>query len=127
MGDSTMSASLHSIDAICKKLQTRSGLAKRKHSVDGIFCEAYTFSVTWEVEFTDEFEEWWNSLTEDEQESVDFGVRLLEERGVSLALRVRSSTNGDPPHWGATRPVMIDGTRSTCRGPTICMTSMSRR
>ena len=23
----------------------------------------------WEVEFTDEFEEWWNSLDEDEQES----------------------------------------------------------
>jgi hypothetical protein len=37
--------------------------------------------VAWEVEFTDDFGLWWDSLTADEQESVDFGVRLLEERG----------------------------------------------
>jgi hypothetical protein len=37
-----------------------------------------------EVEFTDEFEAWWNSLTSDEQESVAFSVRLLEEQGVHL-------------------------------------------
>jgi hypothetical protein len=28
-------------------------------------------SVEWEVEYTDAFEEWWDSLDEDEQESVD--------------------------------------------------------
>ena len=37
-----------------------------------------------EVEFTDEFEQWWNSLTPGEQESVDFSVRLLEEQGIHL-------------------------------------------
>jgi len=36
------------------------------------------------VEFTDEFEAWWHDLSPDEQESVDFSVRLLEERGVHL-------------------------------------------
>lgn len=40
--------------------------------------------MAYEVEFTDEFEEWWISLTEDEQESVDFSVRLLQEHGVHL-------------------------------------------
>lgn len=54
--------------------------------------------MTWEVEFTDEFESWWNDLTEDEQESVDFGVRLLEERGVTLdhpySSRVEQSRHG---------------------------------
>ncbi len=37
-----------------------------------------------EVEFTDEFELWWNGLTPDEQESVDFSVGLLEEYVVHL-------------------------------------------
>lgn len=40
--------------------------------------------MTWDVEYTDVFEEWWGGLTDDEQDSVAFGVRLLEERGVSL-------------------------------------------
>jgi hypothetical protein len=38
----------------------------------------------WEVEFTDEFGQWWDRLSTDEQESVDFGVRLLQERGPHL-------------------------------------------
>jgi hypothetical protein len=40
--------------------------------------------VPYEVEFTDEFEDWWHGLTADEQESVDFSVRLLEEQGIHL-------------------------------------------
>lgn len=40
--------------------------------------------MAWAVEYTDEFETWWDGLTEDEQDSVAFGVRLLEERGVAL-------------------------------------------
>lgn len=38
----------------------------------------------WEVEYTDEFGEWWDSLSEAEQESVDASVRLLEARGPHL-------------------------------------------
>jgi hypothetical protein len=38
----------------------------------------------WEVEYTDEFGEWWQGLTEAEQESVNAHVRLLEERGPQL-------------------------------------------
>lgn len=38
----------------------------------------------WNIEFTDEFERWWNDLTEDEQDSVDRMVRLLQMRGPSL-------------------------------------------
>ncbi len=40
--------------------------------------------MSWEVEFTDEFGAWWESLSEDEQESVDFSVGLLQERGPLL-------------------------------------------
>lgn len=38
----------------------------------------------YEVEFTDEFEAWWDTLTGAEQESVDASVGLLEERGPVL-------------------------------------------
>jgi len=41
-------------------------------------------SVTWEVEFTDEFEEWWNTLSQAEQGKVDARVSLLMERGPGL-------------------------------------------
>lgn len=40
--------------------------------------------MTWEVEYTDEFERWWVGLTEDEQDSVAVAVQLLEERGPEL-------------------------------------------
>ena len=48
----------------------------------------------WEVEFTDEFEGWWNTLTEEEQISVDATVRLLEERGPQLPFPYSSGING---------------------------------
>ena len=38
----------------------------------------------WEVEYTDEFEAWWDSLNEEEHESVAAYVTLLEKRGPSL-------------------------------------------
>ncbi len=41
-------------------------------------------SMAWAVEFTDEFEGWWNGLSEDEQVDVDAKVRLLEELGPAL-------------------------------------------
>jgi hypothetical protein len=37
-----------------------------------------------EVEFTDEFGEWWDDLTGDEQESVRAYVKLLEDYGTAL-------------------------------------------
>jgi hypothetical protein len=38
----------------------------------------------WEVEYTDEFGDWWHRLTAAEQVSVDASVRLLEARGPQL-------------------------------------------
>jgi len=35
----------------------------------------------WEVEYTDEFEEWWESLNNDEQDAIRFTVKLLEDQG----------------------------------------------
>ena len=38
----------------------------------------------WEVEFTDEFEHWWDALTEDEQDRVRTSVKLLMDFGPTL-------------------------------------------
>src|ERR1700722_16664528 len=59
-----------------------------KHSLDRIFLSWNTYSVAWEIEFTDEFAEWWDSLDEAEQEDVEASVILLRERAPTLG----------PPH-----------------------------
>jgi hypothetical protein len=38
----------------------------------------------WDVEVTDQFKDWWDGLTEDQQESVTDRVKLLAERGPDL-------------------------------------------
>ncbi len=38
----------------------------------------------WEVEYSDEFAEWWDMLSEEEQISIDASVRLLEKLGPTL-------------------------------------------
>ena len=50
--------------------------------------------MTWDVEYTDEFGDWWESLTADEQESIAVSVRLLEDRGPSLGFPHSSAING---------------------------------
>ncbi|MCL2093376.1 MAG: type II toxin-antitoxin system RelE/ParE family toxin [Treponema sp.] len=38
----------------------------------------------WEVEYTDEFEAWWETLSIAEQDAVDYSVGLLENEGRPL-------------------------------------------
>jgi hypothetical protein len=40
--------------------------------------------VEWEVEYTDQFEAWWDGLSAGEQEDIDAVVRVLEQRGPAL-------------------------------------------
>ena len=47
----------------------------------------------WDVEFTNEFGEWWESLDDDEQDSVDVSVHLLETCGPSLGFPHSSKVN----------------------------------
>jgi hypothetical protein len=42
--------------------------------------------VAWDVEFSDEFGEWWDGLSAAEQKSVDFTVSLLQELGPTLRM-----------------------------------------
>ena len=48
----------------------------------------------WEVEYTDEFETWWDGLSEDEQDSLDAVVGLLETHGPTLDYPYSSKING---------------------------------
>jgi hypothetical protein len=41
--------------------------------------------MVWDVEYTDEFEEWWQSLSGDEQADVSASVELLETHGPQLS------------------------------------------
>lgn len=50
--------------------------------------------MTWEVEYTDEFGEWWDSLSADEQVSVSASVELLEHAGPQLGFPHSSGING---------------------------------
>ena len=50
--------------------------------------------MAWEIEFANEFEEWWDSLDESEQESVAASVDLLEARGPLLPFPHSSGIEG---------------------------------
>ena len=50
--------------------------------------------MAWAVEYTDEFEDWWNSLTETEQEDVAAYVTLLEKRGATLPFPYSTDIRG---------------------------------
>jgi hypothetical protein len=50
--------------------------------------------VEWEVEYTDEFEEWWDGLSEAEQEDVAAYVTLLEKKGPTLPFPYSSDIRG---------------------------------
>lgn len=47
----------------------------------------------WDVEYTNEFEDWWRSLTGIEQEDVDAYVQRLEARGPNLPYPYSSGIN----------------------------------
>ncbi|EJL82441.1 hypothetical protein PMI15_03044 [Polaromonas sp. CF318] len=50
--------------------------------------------MAWEIEFTDEFGAWWDSLTEDEQISLKATVGLLQSEGANLRFPYSSGING---------------------------------
>ena len=56
--------------------------------------------MSWDVEYTDEFEAWWEGLSEQEQVSLAASVALLEERGPSLD---RKSTRLNSSHLKLSR------------------------
>ena len=56
--------------------------------------EGYICTMSWEVEYTNEFGDWWGTPSEAEQESLAASVQLLEERGPNLGFPHSSGING---------------------------------
>ena len=50
--------------------------------------------MSWEVEYTDEFGEWWDKLSEREQDNVTAIVELLMEQGPRLPFPYSSGIEG---------------------------------
>ena len=50
--------------------------------------------MAWEVEYTDEFGAWWETLDEAEQIDIDAVVRLLEQKGPHLPFPYSSGVKG---------------------------------
>jgi hypothetical protein len=50
--------------------------------------------MAWEVEYTDEFEQWWETLSESEQDSIAVVVALLEHKGPELPYPYSSGIHG---------------------------------
>ena len=59
----------------------------------------------WQVEFTDEFEEWWESLTESEQVDIRAVVGVLEHEGPQLPYPYSSAIKGS--RYGHMRELRI--------------------
>lgn len=50
--------------------------------------------MSWEIEYTDEFEQWWETLSIEEQTSIAASVELLEDFGTNLKFPHSSGING---------------------------------
>ena len=50
--------------------------------------------MSWEVEYSDEFEEWWDGLTHKEQDKIDQIIILLEQLGPMLPHPYSSGISG---------------------------------
>lgn len=50
--------------------------------------------MTWEVEVSDEFREWYNSLNEDEWDSINGGVDMIETYGPDLGRPYADAVHG---------------------------------
>jgi hypothetical protein len=61
--------------------------------------------MAWAVEYTDEFGEWWETLSEDEQSDIDASVRELERRGPMLPFPYSSDVKGS--RHGAMRELRV--------------------
>jgi len=75
--------------------------------------------MTWEVEYTDEFEGWWSGLDDAEQESVAATVGLLEELGPDLPHPYCSGIKAPGTVACASCGCNIRGARCACYTPSI--------
>ena len=55
--------------------------------------------MAWDIEYTEEFGDWWDSLSESEQDKIAVAVQALEEFGPNLSFPLSSGIRGSRhPH-----------------------------
>ena len=59
--------------------------------------------MAWDVDYSDEFGEWWESLSAEEQESIYASVGLLEQAGPHLPFP--HSSRIEKPYWYKVAPI----------------------
>jgi hypothetical protein len=67
-----------------RALGAQSTCPSARKAVAEQFHRWYSPPVEWSIEFTDEFETWWNDLNAEQQVRVNAGVILLQKLGPSL-------------------------------------------
>jgi hypothetical protein len=68
------------------------------YALDDICALGYCAWV-WDVEFTDQFEAWWDTLSVEDQQGIDAAVSVLEERGPGLGRPLVDTVEGSRhPH-----------------------------
>ena len=60
-----------------------SSMGRRRYVLDTICSGCYNVRV-WDIEVTDQFVEWWDGLTAEEQDPIEAAIDVLEQRGPSL-------------------------------------------
>lgn len=70
------------------------GRRRGARHLDNIPLKAYFSAVNWQVEYTNEFGVWWDTLAEDEKIRVTASVGLLERRGPNLPFPHSSGLSG---------------------------------
>lgn len=74
--------------------------------------------MAWEVEYTNEFEEWWDALTVEEQRRTEAAVEVLQERGPGLGRPWVDTLQGSRhPNMKELRPAA--GTYGFCSRSTL--------
>ena len=63
-------------------------------SLSMIPCAEYNRDMAWEVEYTDQFGQWWRDLSENQQDAVASRVELLMEHGPNLFYPYSSDIRG---------------------------------
>jgi hypothetical protein len=76
------------------KIPAAAGVDARDYAIDHIFLRGHTRRVSWMVEVTEQFERWWDTLSEDERVSIDGMIRILEARGPDLGAPFTSAESG---------------------------------
>lgn len=67
--------------------------ARERYALDAICARAYIGPVV-EINVTGDFEQWWDGLTEGQQDDVAVAVELLEREGVALGFPRSSAIRG---------------------------------